>query len=160
MSEPERLKAYTWITQNAWYGIGIIHHRAIDSYNIHQATLMAMKKAFMHVTASCPQTPSCLVIDAMELKLSDTSYAHVPVYAFYKGESLSDSIAAASIVAKVTRDTLMTNYNTMFPHYYFDEHKGYATQKHKTALADRPSSLIHRTTFLKEPDNGGQQTIC
>lgn len=147
MSEPERLEAYAWITGNAWYATGIVHHRIVDNHNVWQATLIAMKKAFIHVTTRCPWRPSAVVIDAMPLKLIDTSYADIPVYAFCKGESLSPSIAAASIIAKVKRDALMKRLNTIFPGYYFADHKGYATEKHTIALWAQPKSLVHRITF-------------
>lgn len=165
MSEAQRLTAYAWIVQNAWYGVGIINHRIIDERNIWHATLIAMKKAFMQVAVVSPLSPQVVVIDAMPLSLSGTSHAALPIHYFCKGESLSVSIAAASIVAKVQRDALMTRMNQVFPGYHFADHKGYATKKHQAALIAQPPSLIHRTTFLrntpkKESHRGGQQTIC
>lgn len=147
LTESDRLKAYAWITTNAWYATGIVHHRIIDHHNVWQATLIAMKKAFIHAAIGCPLRPSAVVIDAMPLKLSDTCYADIPVYAFCKGESWSPSIAAASIVAKVKRDALMKRLNNIFPGYYFADHKGYATQKHALAVWNKPKSLVHRTSF-------------
>jgi len=147
LCEADRLKAYAWIKSNAWYASGIVHHRIIDHHNIWHATLIAMKKALIHLLARCPYRPSAILIDAMPLKLDDTSYATIPVHSFYKGESLSPSIAAASIVAKVERDTLMKKFNTVFPGYYFADHKGYATEKHTMILWSKPKSLIHRRTF-------------
>jgi ribonuclease HII len=147
LCEADRLKAYSWIKSNAWYATGIVHHRMIDDHNIWQATLIGMKKALMHLLATAPHRPSAIVIDAMPLKLGDTGYANIPVHSFCKGESLSASIAAASIVAKVKRDALMKRLNILFPGYYFADHKGYATEKHTIALWSKPKSIIHRSTF-------------
>lgn len=166
LSEAQRLKAYDWIAANAWYATGIVHRRIIDEKNIWQATLIAMKKALVHLAAHCPQQPSAVVIDAMPLNLSDTSYADLPVYSFCKGESLSPSIAAASIVAKVKRDALMKRLNIVFPGYYLADHKGYATEKHTAVLWAKPKSLIHRVSFAtptirkQELHCEREQTIC
>lgn len=168
MTEAQRLKAYSWIVTHAWWATGWVHHRIIDTYGIGQATSMAMKKAIMQVTATCASTPKAFVVDAVNLSLQDTSYAGVPVYSFCKGESLSSSIAAASIVAKVARDECMHRYNSIFPHYYFDKHKGYGTKQHCTILSSISQSLIHRKTFKyplfyeekKEVYDRGEQTVC
>ena len=168
LAEKERLEAYCWIVNNSWYAVGIVDHHSIDRYNIWNATLVAMKKALMHVLAGCPHVPASILIDAMPLKLSDTSYNFVPVYYFDKGESRSSSIAAASIVAKVTRDNLMKKLDSLFPGFYLDSHKGYGTKKHKDVLKEKSPLIIHRRSFLNnidlygenEDEYGEQQTIC
>lgn len=168
MTEAERLKAYSWIVTHAWWATGWVHHRIIDTYGIGQATSMAMKKAITHIATTCAPIPQVFVIDAVKLSLHDTSYSSVPVYSFCKGESLSSSIAAASIVAKVTRDECMRRYNSIFPHYYFDKHKGYGTRQHCAVLSSACQSLIHRKTFKyplfyeekKEVNDRGEQTVC
>jgi len=149
LTAQERLKAYAWITRHSWYGIGIVHHRLIDQYNIWQATLIAMKKAVIHALALAPSTPEFILIDAMPLSLAHTSYAEIPVRNFIKGESKSDSIAAASIIAKVTRDAMMNRFDTLFPGYHLAQHKGYSTPLHKESLRHQQYSIIHRKSFLR-----------
>ncbi len=161
MSEKERLEAYHWIIANSRYSIGIIDHHAIDQHNIWRATQMAMKKALLHLLAinypncstsnalSQQKLPSAILIDAMPLSLANTVYATIPIHSFTKGESLSDSIAAASILAKVTRDRLMASIDTLFPGYGIAKHKGYATAVHRKAIQGQGASLIHRASFLK-----------
>lgn len=149
MTHEERVKALAWIIKHGYIGIGIVHHRYIDTYNIYQSTLQAMKKAFCAVTAHAPHMPAAIVVDAMPLKLHDTAFGTVPVYSFCKGETLSISIAAASIVAKVYRDTLMNQIATIIPRYGLEQHKGYATPAHKTAVIMHGASLLHRVTFLR-----------
>ncbi len=167
LTEPERLKAYDWLIKNSWHGIGIVHHRLIDQHNIWHATLIAMKKALVHALATTPTRPECILVDAMPLNLSDTSYHDIPVRHFYKGESKSSSIAAASIIAKVTRDAMMTRLEPLFPGYHLAQHKGYSTPLHKTCVQEKSPSIIHRQSFLtnicnpcQEPESGSQQTLC
>ena len=149
MDLEERIKAYTWIIKHCNYGIGIVHHRIIDRHNIWQANLIAMQKAVMHLTASTNLHPSAILVDAVPLKLQSPTLAQIPVYHFPKGESLSSSIAAASIVAKVWRDNLIIRMADSFPGYSLAEHKGYATSKHTQSILNQPISIIHRISFLK-----------
>lgn len=167
MTEQERLKAYTWIIKNCWYGIGIVHHRIIDHHNIWRATLIAMKKALVHLLAASNQNPELILVDAMPLELNDTSYRGIPIRYFNQGEKKSSSIAAASILAKVKRDAMMQRFETIFPGYHLASHKGYSTKKHKDSLIAHQPSLIHRTSFMNNiyPNDEGepcdtQQTIC
>ncbi len=165
MTEAERLKAYAWLMKNSWHGVGIVHHRIIDKYNIWNATLLAMKRALLHAISSCPAQPEIILVDAMPLELSDTSYLGIPVRHFYKGESKSSSIAAASIIAKVTRDAMMTRLDRVFPGYHLAQHKGYSTQLHQTAIREQKPTIIHRTHFLgfldTEDEHGSnQQSLC
>ncbi|WP_416183063.1 ribonuclease HII [Methylicorpusculum sp.] len=170
LTETERLTAYAWITTHCWYGFGFAHHRIIDQHNIWQATLIAMKKALLHACAQCPHRPSAVLTDAMPLKLFDTSYHQIPVHFFTKGESKSSSIAAASIIAKVKRDALMGKFAPLFPGYQMEEHKGYGTPKHRTAVQEQNYSIIHRLSFLsnilsppakqgESHDTPGQQSL-
>lgn len=148
MSKGQRDLAYKWITKNCFYGIGVVSSSEIDKYNIWQATLIAMKRATMNLLAIFPSKPSAFLIDAMPLKLLDTSYKNIPVFHFNKGESKSTSIAAASIVAKVTRDRLMQMFDSIFPNYGLAKHKGYGTKKHKDSVIKNGHSIIHRVSFL------------
>ncbi|HZW60621.1 MAG TPA: ribonuclease HII [Candidatus Babeliales bacterium] len=163
----ERLKAYTWITKHCWYGVGIVHNRIIDQHNIYRATLIAMKRALVNLLATTDQYPEAILVDAMPLELSDTSYKGIPVHHFPKGERKSSSIAAASIVAKVTRDAMMTRFDPLFPGFHLASHKGYSTEKHKGALLIQKPTIIHRKSFLNninaaiiKGDHDGQQSLC
>lgn len=149
MTAEERQKAYNWIIRNCWYGIGMVHHRLVDQHNIWHATLIAMKKALVHLLAICPEQPTAILIDAMPLNLFDTSYKDIPVNYFPKGERKSSSIAAASIVAKVTRDRLMGLFDPLFPGYGWTENKGYSTPSHKQAVKQLQHSIIHRMSFIE-----------
>jgi len=150
MTAPEREAAYAWIVKNAYYAVGIVDHRTIDSINIWHATLKAMKKAVLHLNCQLATPPVAIVVDAMPLKLANTSYSRVPVHHFPFGESRSSSIAAASIVAKVTRDRLMQHFASLFEHYRLGEHKGYATIGHRRLVQEHGRSLIHRVSFFVE----------
>ena len=94
--------------------------------------------------ASLSETPDLLLIDAVDLK--DTG---IPVQAIIKGDAKSNSIAAASILAKVTRDRIMREYDIMYPGYGFAKHKGYGTKEHYAAIELLSICPIHRLTFLK-----------
>ena len=148
MTAEEREAAFHWINQHCMYGIGIVHHRIIDKHNIYHATLIAMKKALMHLLHISSQRPSVILTDAMPLDLFDTHFHEIPVYYFPKGESKSSSIAAASIVAKVTRDAMMDMYDTIIPGYTLITNKGYGTAVHKGAIKTHQHSIIHRKSFL------------
>ncbi len=166
LSPEERNKAYRWIIQNCQYQIGIVHHRLIDQHNIYQATKIGMKRAIVNLLTHCNDPIGAIVIDAMPISLVKTGLPDIPVYHFYKGETKSSSIAAASIIAKVTRDRMMESYEMLFPGYSLGQHKGYATPTHQTALHTLQASLIHRQTFLgafldkgTSDDTKSQQTL-
>lgn len=118
-------------------GIGIIDNQVIDQVNIYEATKLAMKEAISQLSLQ----PQHLLIDAMKLDLpiSQTS--------IIKGDSNSLSIAAASIIAKVTRDELMKDYDQQFPGYDFTANAGYGTAKHLEGLTKLGVTPIHRTSF-------------
>jgi ribonuclease HII len=148
MTAQEREAAFLWIKKHCNYGVGIVHHRIIDQRNIWHATLTAMKKALMTTLDGLPIRPSAIVTDAMPLNLSDTHFHDIPVYCFAKGESRSSSIAAASIVAKVTRDAMMGLYDLAIPGYGLAGNKGYGTPAHKKAIREQSYSFIHRMHFV------------
>ena len=161
----QRQEAFRWIQRHCWFSIGIVHNRIVDQQNIYQATLIAMKKALVTLLATCPMRPSAILVDAMPLDIRDTQYKDIPIHAFCQGERKSSSIAAASIVAKITRDTIMDRLDLIIPGYHFDAHKGYATKAHKQALGELNPCVLHRTSFLsntllKKGDDEYQQTIC
>ncbi len=145
---------YTWILQNSLYAIGISNARIIDEINIYKTTQITMKKSLVHLLALAKKLPEVIAIDAMPLSLQSTPYKNITIESFIKGESKSASIAAASIVAKVTRDRIMQNMHTAFPSYHMNKHKGYGTATHITALQNNQASIIHRTTFIKNFQKG------
>lgn len=119
-------------------GVGIISAETIDKVNILQATYLAMEQAIAELA---PQ-PDHLLLDAVNLQR-----VAIRQQGIKKGDSLSISIAAASIIAKVTRDRLMLDYAKQFPHYGFTKHKGYGTKQHREAIAAHGPCPIHRKTF-------------
>lgn len=119
-------------------GIGIVHEGEIDRINILQATYIAMRKAVGCLSVQ----PQHLLIDGMPLP--DKIY---PQTAVIKGDQVCFSIAAASIIAKVTRDRMMEEYHEMFPEYGFDKHKGYGTKQHVATIRTHGLCPIHRRSF-------------
>ena len=119
-------------------GVGIGGHELVDSINILQATLSAMRDAIL----SLKPAPDFLLIDGIS-----SVHMNIPQRTVKKGDSLSLSIAAASIIAKVTRDRIMTEYDALYPGYGFAAHKGYAAASHLDAIAKLGPSPIHRKSF-------------
>ena len=141
VSEKKREALFEDILKHATaYGFGIIDKDEIDRINILNATKASMKMA---VTA-LKTAPDYLLIDAV--KLEDIS---IPQKNIVKGDSLSISIAAASIIAKVTRDRMMCDYDSRYPEYGFAKHKGYGTKQHIDAIKKYGISPIHRLTYVK-----------
>jgi ribonuclease HII len=119
-------------------GIGTIGQEEIDQLNILEATLKAMALAIGRL----PIPPDFILIDGNQgLRLS------IPQKPIRKGDQLSNSIAAASIVAKVTRDRMMLEYHQKYPHYNFAKHKGYGTKEHRKAIETFGLCELHRKTF-------------
>lgn len=119
-------------------GVGICWPAEIDEINIHRASLLAMERA----VASLSVTPDCLLIDGKFPIRSKT-----PQLPIISGDSLSVSIAAASIIAKTTRDRLMVSYERLFPGYDLASNKGYPSKGHLASLASLGPTPIHRRTF-------------
>ena len=123
------------------YGIALVDEKTIDEINILQATYLAMEKAIGQLAV----TPDLALVDGNRAK--DFG---VPVVTVVKGDSRSASIAAASVLAKVTRDDFMDKMAEEYPQYGFEVHKGYGTKRHYEALREYGASPIHRMTFLKK----------
>ena len=139
LTEKERNRLFGIIQEEAIaVGVGISDNNDIDSINILQATLRAMEKAVNQISP----LPDYLLIDGISRIL-----LNIPQKTIKKGDSLSISIAAASIIAKVTRDRIMENYDKEYPSYGFARHKGYGSAKHLEAIAKFGPSPIHRKTF-------------
>ncbi|HET7910348.1 MAG TPA: ribonuclease HII [Nitrospira sp.] len=139
LSESEREQLYVTITGRAIaIGIGCASHEEIDRLNILEASRLAMRRAL----AGLRPQPDCLLIDAISLP-----GCRIPLRPIIKGDLLCMSVAAASIVAKVTRDRLMAEYHRQFPRYNFLSHKGYSTEEHLQRLATYGPCVIHRRTY-------------
>jgi len=119
-------------------GVGVASPEEIDEINILRASLLAMKRAVLEL----PAMPDFLLVDG-----KFTVPLQVNQQALVKGESKSASIAAASIVAKVTRDKIMRDYHAAYPCYNFEKHKGYPTKEHRDLLRQFGPCEIHRKTF-------------
>lgn len=124
---------------NIIHGIGIATSQEIDTLNIWQATQLAMRRA----VAAMREQPQCALIDG-NLNPADFPCPTRPIIG---GDGLSLSIAAASILAKVTRDRMMEDYAKQYPHYGFERHAGYGTALHQQALATHGICPIHRTSY-------------
>lgn len=147
LTEKQRNDAFLWIQEHCYYGVGIIHHRIIDSINILNATRQAMKKAILVVQSYDENIEiNAILIDAVKVPMEDIGIS-IPLFSFNYGESLSSSIAAASIVAKVSRDRLMQEINPSFPLYDFSSHKAYGTPGHRKEIGEHGLSIIHRETY-------------
>ena len=142
LSDKKRRELFPLIKEQAIaYGIGLADEKEIDEINILQATFLAMERAIAQLEGKA------------DLALIDGNRAKdfgLPVKTVVKGDSLSASIAAASILAKVTRDDMMEAYANEYPGYGFEIHKGYGTKAHYAALTEKGPSPIHRMTFLKK----------
>ena len=144
LTQAERERLYHAILDKAvGVGIGSADAGEIDALNILEASRLAMCRAI----ANLDPAPDYLLTDAVTLPA-----AHVPLRPIIKGDALSRSIAAASIIAKVTRDRLMVAYHETFPQYNFLSHKGYGTAEHLRMLARFGPSPIHRRTFAPVRD--------
>lgn len=142
LTDKKRRELYPIIMEQALaYGIGFASEQEIDEINILQATFLAMQRALDQLSVK----PDLALIDGNRKK--DFG---VPVQTVVKGDSLSANIAAASVLAKVTRDNLMLEMSATYPAYGFDIHKGYGTKAHYEALRQFGPSPVHRMTFLKK----------
>ncbi len=135
----ERERLYLSITRAAVaWGVAAAEPEEIDTINIHQASLRAMQRAVLMLAPS----PDCVLVDAFripDLLMAQRAVVH--------GDSRCTAIAAASIVAKVTRDRMMHELHARDPRYGFDKHKGYATREHLDAVARFGYSEVHRRSF-------------
>ena len=142
LSDKRRRELFPVIKEQAIaYSVAFADHKEIDDINILQATYLAMERAISGLKIK----PELALIDGNRAK--DFG---IPVQPVVHGDSLSASIAAASILAKVTRDDHMLQMAQEYPQYGFEIHKGYGTKAHYSALAEHGPCLIHRMTFLKK----------
>lgn len=143
LTDKRRRALYDIITEQALaYGIAFASEQEIDEINILQATFLAMRRAVEQLK----QQPELALVDGNRAP----DFGAVPVKTIIKGDSLSANIAAASVLAKVTRDRFMEEQDVLYPQYGFAVHKGYGTQAHYAALREYGACPIHRRTFLKK----------
>ena len=139
LSPKKREELYPQIQAEAIaYGVAIVSWEVIDEINILQASRLAMKKAVEQLQP----VPDLLLIDGNQ-KIDST----LDQWAIVKGDSKSLSIAAASVLAKVTRDRIMEDYHKLYPQYEFHRHKGYGTKLHRALIEEHGPCPIHRNTF-------------
>ena len=142
LTDKKRRELFPVICQQALaYGIAFSDEKEIDEINILQATFLAMKRAVGKLTLK----PDYILVDGNKLPQLDTPAQYV-----IKGDSLSASIAAASVLAKVTRDDLMLTLAEQYPQYGFEVHKGYGTKLHYEMLAQYGMCPEHRKSFFKK----------
>lgn len=151
LSEKKRNLFYDYIIKNSVYGIGVIDEKVIDKINIYEATKLAMYEAIKKVREQI--LLEHVLIDAMPLSLDIASTSII------KGDSKSISIAAASVVAKVTRDKMMYELDKIYPQYGFSKHKGYPTKQHIDAIHKYGLIDGYRKTYgpVKEILNGNKK---
>jgi len=141
LSEKRREELYDIIMEcAAGFGVGRVDAATVDAINIKQASRLAMKHALAELTRTV--APDYLLVDAEKVD------SPIRQLAVIHGDALSQSIAAASIVAKVTRDRLCLQWNLDYPEYGIASHKGYATKVHREAIMKYGASPMHRRTFL------------
>ena len=152
VSEKKREKLYEQITEEALgYGVGIISQEEIDRINILNATKEGLTAAIKEMEKDLQEKqrgfekPEIILVDA--LTKIDTD--HIPYKSIIKGDAKSYSIAAASVVAKVTRDRIMRAWDEVYPMYGFEKHKGYGTAAHIAAIKEYGLCPLHRRSFVK-----------
>ncbi len=142
VSEKKREKVYEEIIKEAIsYSVGIVDETKIDEINILQATKMGLTNSVKGLKVK----PDVILVDA----LTNIDTCGIPYKSIIKGDALSYSIAAASIIAKVTRDKIMVKYNEIYPEYDFAKNKGYGTASHIAAIKEYGLCPIHRRSFTK-----------
>ena len=139
LTEKKREEFYEYLVKNTIYGIGMISAEKIDEVNIYEATKLAMYEAIRNVRKQLDL--EYVLIDAMPLDLD------IPSNSIIKGDAKSISIAAASVIAKVTRDRLMIELDKKYPMYGYAKHKGYPTKKHIEAIHEYGLIEGYRKTY-------------
>ncbi len=142
ISEKKREKLYEQITNEAIaYSVGIVDQKKIDEINILNATKLGLKIAL----EGLKQKPEIILVDA----LTNIDTLGIPYISVIKGDAKNYCIAAASIIAKVTRDRIMREWDEVYPIYGFAKHKGYGTAEHIRVIKENGPCILHRKTFIK-----------
>ncbi len=149
ISEKKREKVYEQIIENAIsYSVGIVDEEGIDEINILNATKLALTTAIKGLKVK----PDLILVDA----LNNIDTCGIPYKSIIKGDANEYSIAAASIIAKVTRDRIMQQWDEIYPEYGFAKHKGYGTAAHIQVIKEKGPCKIHRRTFIKNFTKDGE----
>ena len=142
VSEKKREKIYEQILEEAIsYSVGIVDQKTIDEINILNATKLGVKIAL----EGLKQRPDVIMVDA----LNNMDTLGIPYISVVKGDAKNYSIAAASIIAKVTRDRIMKEWDEIYPIYGFSKHKGYGTAEHIRIIKENGPCILHRKSFIK-----------
>ncbi len=142
ISEKKREKIYEQILEEAIsYSVGIVDQKTIDEINILNATKLGVKIAL----EGLKQRPDVIMVDA----LNNMDTLGIPYISVVKGDAKNYSIAAASIIAKVTRDRIMKEWDEIYPIYGFSKHKGYGTAEHIRIIKENGPCILHRKSFIK-----------
>lgn len=142
ISEKKREKIYEQIIEEAIaYGVGIVDQKTIDEINILNATKLGLKMAIENLKVR----PDIILVDALQ----NMDTCGIPYKSVIKGDAKNYCIAAASIIAKVTRDRIMQEWDEVYPEYGFSKHKGYGTAAHIKVIKEKGPCIIHRKTFIK-----------
>ena len=142
ISEKKREKIYEQIIEEAIaYSVGIVDQKTIDEINILNATKLGVKIAL----EGLKQKPDVIMVDA----LNNMDTLGIPYISVVKGDAKNYSIAAASIIAKVTRDRIMKEWDEIYPIYGFSKHKGYGTAEHIRIIKENGPCILHRKSFIK-----------
>lgn len=142
VSEKKREKLYEQITEEAIaYSVGVVDQKTIDEINILNATKLGVKIAL----EGLKEKPEIIMVDA----LNNIDTLGIPYISIIKGDAKCYSISAASIIAKVTRDRIMRQWDEVYPIYGFAKHKGYGTAEHIKAIKENGPCILHRKTFIK-----------
>lgn len=142
ISEKKREKLYDEIIENAIsYSVGIVHQKEVDRVNILNATKAGLTESIKGLKVK----PEIILVDA----LTGIDTCGIPYHSIIKGDAKSYSIAAASIIAKVTRDRIMRQWHEVYPEYNFIQHKGYGTAAHIAAIKEYGLCPLHRLSFVK-----------
>lgn len=142
VSEKKREKLYEQITEEAIaYSVGVVDQKTIDEINILNATKLGVKIAL----EGLKEKPEIIMVDA----LNNIDTLGIPYISIIKGDAKCYSISAASIIAKVTRDRIMRQWDEVYPIYGFAKHKGYGTAEHIKAIKEIGPCILHRKTFIK-----------
>ena len=142
ISEKKREKIYEQILEEAIsYSVGIVDQKTIDEINILNATKLGVKIAL----EGLKQKPDVIMVDA----LTNMDTLGIPYISVVKGDAKNYSIAAASIIAKVTRDRIMRQWDEIYPIYGFSKHKGYGTAEHIRIIKENGPCILHRRSFIK-----------
>ena len=145
LSPEQRENAFPEIIDNSDFRIGIVDEREIDRLNIFVATRVAMQQAIASLINKLPESRSRTIHIIIDGNVPvECAFAHTCII---KGDSRSKSIASASILAKVTRDRIMRDYDKIYPQYRFAKHKGYSTKEHRKLVKEFGLSRIHRKSF-------------